>query len=205
MSSVGIIDFKSNNSKSVLSVISSLGIEAKLIKTPEMLAGVDRLVIPGVGHIDALVKEVEELGFREAIIDFAKTGKFLLGICLGQHLLGARSEESSSSKTLGMLEFEVNKLPTRFVDGLRVPHVGWNSVYLENDYPLFYSIPSSSDFYFSHSYAITSDTDTAMGSTNHSIKFTSVAGRDNIMSVQFHPEKSQKVGRQLLINFCGLN
>ena len=205
MSFVGIVDFKSNNSKSVLSVISSLGIEAKLITTPEMITGVDRLIIPGVGHIDALVKEVEELGFRNAIIDFAKTGKFLLGICLGQHLLGSRSEESFNSKTLDILEFEVNRLPSNSVDGLRVPHVGWNSVCLENDYPLFDSIPSSSDFYFSHSYGITSDTDITMGSTSHSVKFTSVAGKDNVMSVQFHPEKSQKVGRQLLKNFCGMN
>jgi len=205
MSFVGVVDFKSNNSKSVLSVISSLGIEAKLITIPEMIMKADRLIIPGVGHIDSLVREVDEFGFRDAIFDFSKTGKFLLGICLGQHLLGTRSEESSTSKTLGILDFEVNKLPSNFADGLRVPHVGWNSVSLVNEYPLFYSIPSSSDFYFSHSYAITSDTASTMGSTNHSVKFTSVAGKDNVLSVQFHPEKSQKVGRQLLTNFCGLN
>jgi glutamine amidotransferase len=204
MSSVGIIDFESNNSKSVLSVITSLGVEAKLIKSPDEILALDRLIIPGVGHIDSIVREMDELDFRDAIISFSKTGKFLLGICLGQHLLGKSSEESSSAKTLGILDFEVCKLPNHFENGLRVPHVGWNSIHFDEDNPLFRNIPSSSDFYFSHSYAITTKTDSAMACTEHSVSFTSVAGKENILSVQFHPEKSQRVGRQLLSNFCSL-
>jgi glutamine amidotransferase len=205
MGSIGIIDFKSNNSKSVLSVITSLGVEAKLIKSPEDVLGLERLIIPGVGHIDSIAREMDELDFRDAIIDFSKTGNFLLGICLGQHLLGIGSEESPEAKTLGILDFDVSKLPNNFEAGLRVPHVGWNSVYFDKGYPLFHNIPSSSDFYFSHSYAITTQTDSTMATTEHSVSFTSVAGKDNILSVQFHPEKSQKAGRQLLRNFCSLN
>ena len=205
MSSVGIIDFKSNNSKSVLSVITSLGIEAKLIRSPDDLMGLERLIIPGVGHIASIVQEMDELDFRDAIIDFSKTGNFLLGICLGQHLLGIGSEESPEAKTLGILDFDASKLPNNLEAGLRVPHVGWNSIYFDKEYPLFHNIPSSSNFYFSHSYAITTQADSTMATTEHSVSFTSVAGRDNILSVQFHPEKSQRVGRQLLSNFCGLN
>ena len=205
MGSIGIIDFESNNSKSVLSVVTSLGFEAKLIKSPDEILALDRLIIPGVGHIDSIVEEMDGLDFRDAIISFSKTGNFLLGICLGQHLLGNGSEESSNAQTLGILDFEVSKLPNRFEIGLRVPHVGWNSVYFDEDNPLFRDIPSSSDFYFSHSYAITRKTDSAMACTEHSVIFTSVAGKENILSVQFHPEKSQRVGRQLLSNFCSLD
>ena len=205
MGFVGIMDFKGNNSKSVLSVVTSLGIEAKLIKSPDDILRSDRLIVPGVGHIDSVVREMDELYLRDAIVDFSKSGNFLLGICLGQHLLGNESEESSKVRTLGILDFEVSKLPNNFEAGLRVPHVGWNSVYFNKDHALFHNIPSSSDFYFSHSYAITTNTVSNMASTEHSVWFTSVAGRDNILSIQFHPEKSQKVGRQLLSNFCSFN
>ena len=204
MGFIGIVDLKSNNSKSVLNVINSLGIEAKLVNTPDDILQSDRLVIPGVGHIDSIVRDMDKSGIRDALIDFSQSGRFLLGICLGQHLLGKKSEESINAKTLGILDFEVNKLPNNFALGLRVPHVGWNSVYFDKNPPLFQSIPSSSDFYFTHSYGITVDTNCAMASTEHSVWFTSAAGRDNIFSVQFHPEKSQKVGRQLLNNFCNL-
>jgi glutamine amidotransferase len=205
MGFVGVIDFKGNNSTSVLSVVRSLGIQAKLIESTNDIISADRIIIPGVGHIDSIVEEMDELGFRETIIDFSKTGKFLLGICLGQHLLGNQSEECSDAKTLGILNFEVNKLPSNFDAGLRIPHVGWNTVEFHEEHPLFLNIPTSSDFYFSHSYAITADTENSLAITEHSVLFTSVAGRDNILSVQFHPEKSQKVGRELLKNFCELN
>lgn len=205
MGFVGIVDLKSNNSKSVLNVINSLGIEARLVTSPVDILQSDRLVIPGVGHIDSIVRDMERSGIRDALIDFSQSGRFLLGICLGQHLLGKHSEESINAKTLGILDFEVNKLPNNIELGLRVPHVGWNSVFFDQDFPLFKSIPSSSDFYFTHSFGITTDTNCGMAFTEHSVWFTSVAGRDNIFSVQFHPEKSQKVGRQLLNNFCKLN
>ena len=204
MGYVGIINFRSNNSMSVLSAITSLGIDAKLIESDEDILTADRLIIPGVGHIESIVQEMDKMNFRDAIIKFAARGNFLLGICLGQHLLGLQSEESPAAKTLGILGFRVNKLPAGIESRFRVPHVGWNSIEFENNHPLFTNISPGSDFYFSHSYAITSNTAIALASTEHSTRFTSVAGKDNILSVQFHPEKSQKIGSQLLMNFCDL-
>jgi len=204
MEYVGIVDFKSNNSNSVLSVVVALGIEARLITSEIEIFKADRLIIPGVGHIDSIVNEMDELGIRDSIISFAMSGKYLLGICLGQHLLGSGSEESLSVNTLGILDFEVSRLPSNIDAGFRVPHVGWNSIIFDNEYALFKSIPNGSDFYFSHSYAITTPTHNAMAVTEHSVPFTSVAGENNVFSVQFHPEKSQKVGRKLLHNFCEL-
>ena len=119
-------------------------------------------------------------------------------------MLGTWSEESSSAKTLGILDFEVSKLPSNTDAGFRVPHVGWNSIIFDNNQALLNGIPNGSDFYFSHSYAITTPTLNAMSITEHSISFTSMAGEDNVFSVQFHPEKSQKVGRKILSNFCEL-
>ena len=205
MGFVGILDLRCKTSKSILSMLVSIGINAELITSKHQIRASDRLIIPGVGHIESIVREIDECGYRDAITDFSKTGNHILGICLGQHLLGTGSEESPRAVTLGLLDFEVNKLPTNLGLGLRVPHVGWNSVSTQSNHPLFHKIPPLSDFYFTHSYAITSLTENTIALTEHSVEFTSVAGHGNIMSTQFHPEKSQKVGRQLLANFCTLS
>jgi glutamine amidotransferase len=204
MGFIGVLDFKSNNSASVLNVVNSLGVEAKLVKSREDVFLSDRLIMPGVGHIDSIVHEMDALGLRDAIVDFSTHGNYVLGICLGQHILGTVSEESPAANTLGILDFEVNKLPKSIDLSLRVPHVGWNSVNFKIDHPLFEGIPSGSDFYFSHSYAITTAGHFNMAETQHSVLFASVAGSGNVLSVQFHPEKSQRVGRQLLSNYCRL-
>jgi len=204
MGYIGIVDFASNNSKSVLNVIQSLGFEAKLVTSGDEISRADRLIIPGVGHIDSIVSEMDALGLRTPIKAFASRGNHILGICLGQHLLGLSSEESVNTKTLGVLNFSVNRMPVSLDAGLRVPHVGWNSIMIKVMHPLFRSIPNGSDFYFSHSYAITTPSSASMAMTQHSVQFCSVAGADNVLSVQFHPEKSQKMGVQLLDNFCSL-
>jgi glutamine amidotransferase len=204
MGYIGIIDLKSNNSKSVLSAITLLGFEAKFIDSVEGILNADRIVVPGVGHIASIVKEMDELELRDSMIEFASKGNFILGICLGQHLLGLSSEEDLSAQTLGVLDFKTSKLPTKMEEKLRVPHVGWNSIEFDSPHPLFRSISIGSDFYFSHSYAIISENNLTLATTEHSIRFTSVAGEDNLLSVQFHPEKSQKNGAQLLTNFCEL-
>lgn len=204
MGYVGIVDFKSNNASSVLNVVASLGYEAKLVKNVFEIENSAHLIIPGVGHIDSLVTEMDQLNLRECLTTYAISGKSVLGICLGQHLLGRRSEESLNVKTLGVLDFEVNTLPANLEIGLRVPHVGWNSVEIDKENTIFQGIPDQSDFYFSHSYGITKKCNATLASTEHSIRFTSVACVDNVYGVQFHPEKSQKVGRKLLENFCRL-
>jgi glutamine amidotransferase len=204
MSYVGIVDFKSNNSKSVYNVLTSLGIEARVIHTKRDLANSERLIIPGVGHIKSISDEMDSLDFRDEIKKFAKRGNFLLGICLGQHLLGKGSEESDSTDTLGILDFTVRRIPYDTNRRLRVPHVGWNSIEFEKSHDLLRQIQSGSDFYFSHSYAITSSGLNTIATTEHSVKFSSIVGNQNVYSVQFHPEKSQATGRQLLVNFCRL-
>lgn len=202
MGYIGIVDFASNNSKSVLSMVRSLGSEAKLVTSKEEISRADRLVIPGVGHIASIVEEMDTLGLRIPITDFAKRGNWILGICLGQHLLGLGSEESVKSKTLGILNFEVMRLPTKPDQSLRVPHVGWNSISFSNPHPLFKGIADGTDFYFSHSYAIIGQSKVSMAMTEHSTHFSSVVGETNVLGVQFHPEKSQKNGLRLLGNFC---
>jgi imidazole glycerol-phosphate synthase subunit HisH len=201
---VGVVDFKSNNSKSVLSAVRSLGVEANLINSKKEIKNSSRIIIPGVGHIGSIIKEMDEADFRNDLVEFARKGNYLLGICLGQHLLGLSSEESPSALPLCLLDYSVNLLPSNIDAGLRVPHVGWNSVENTDNHELFRKIPEGSDFYFSHSYAITSTSPLSVGTTWHSIEFTSAAAKDNVLSVQFHPEKSQKVGSQLLRNFCDL-
>lgn len=202
MGYIAIIDFASNNSKSVLSMVRSLGLDAKLVTSDKEVSRADRLIIPGVGHIASIVGEMDTLGLRIPISDFAAAGNPILGICLGQHLLGFGSQESINTKTLGILNFNVKKLPSNPDQGLRVPHVGWNSITFSNPHALFKGIANVTDFYFSHSYAITDKSIVTMAETEHSVRFASVVGEGNVFGVQFHPEKSQKNGTRLLENFC---
>lgn len=204
MGYVGIFCFKTNNSLSVFSAIKELGQDVKFITSSEDIVKADRLIIPGVGHIDSVVQDMDELNYRDEIKKFSSKGNLVLGICLGQHLLGLHTDESANAETLGILDFKVSKLPSERSSRFRVPHVGWNSVQYEEDHPLFINISSGSDFYFSHSFAITTKNSITLATTNHSAVFASAAGKDNILSVQFHPEKSQKVGLQLLKNYCNL-
>lgn len=189
---------------SVFSAIKELGQDVKFITSSEDIVKADRLIIPGVGHIDSVVQDMDELNYRDEIKKFSSKGNLVLGICLGQHLLGLHTDESANAETLGILDFKVSKLPSERSSRFRVPHVGWNSVQYEEDHPLFINISSGSDFYFSHSFAITTKNSITLATTNHSAVFASAAGKDNILSVQFHPEKSQKVGLQLLKNYCNL-
>lgn len=174
-----------------------------LVESHTQLFEVSHLIIPGNGSIGGVVSEIEsqeELG--PALMDFINSGRFLLGICLGMQLLGANSEESIDSKCLGYFNIRIE--PMKLYSGnVRVPHVGWNQVFHDSTSPIFKNISSGSDFYFSHSYAIV-DKSFSIASTKYGLEFSSAINHGNVYGVQFHPERSQFVGRQLLSNFLAL-
>lgn len=204
MGYVGIVQLEGSNSRSVHNSLTSLGFEARFVNTEKSIASSDKLILPGVGHIASVVFEIEKLKLRQSILNFVKNGNFLLGICLGTHLLGTLSDESSTTKTLGLLDFTVSKLDALPDRGFRIPHVGWNTIEYSTSHSLLNKIPSGTDFYFSHSYGIRSNPSFELAKTRHLDDFSSVVGRDNVFGVQFHPEKSQKMGSTLLSNFCEL-
>lgn len=204
MIKVGILNFQSSNSQPVFHAIRALGYQASLIDSPSEICEQDKLIIPGVGHIGALTRELESGGYGDSILEYIQSEKFVLGICLGMHVLASGSQEDKNARTFKVFSSEVDPLvPARGIR-VRVPHVGWNSVrYIENE-ALFDSIPQECDFYFTHSYAIANVNGETIGTTEHGNVFSSAVKVKNVFGVQFHPEKSQKYGEKLLSNFCRL-
>lgn len=205
MNTIGILNFQSSNSKPLLNTLKALGYQASLISSPNSIINYDKLIIPGVGHIGALIHELENGGYKESILKHIHSGKFMLGICLGMHALTSGSDEDSHAKTLKVFSSEVSSMIPNPIMRVRVPHVGWNSVRYSEGHPLFKAIPQESDFYFVHSFAVTNVNNETFAVTEHGNIFSSAIGLGNVFGVQFHPEKSQKYGEKLLSNFCELS
>lgn len=204
MNSIGILDFQSSNSYPLLNTIRNLGYEAHLIDSPSLVDSRDKLIIPGVGHIGSLVRELDSGGYRNPILQHVSSGKFVLGICLGMQALASSSEEDPKACTLGVFSSRVCSLVPDPEMNIRVPHVGWNSVEYYRRDPLFTGIPQKSDFYFTHSFGVGDFNNETIATTEHGNVFASAINFGNVFGVQFHPEKSQKYGEKLLSNFCKL-
>lgn len=204
MISIGILNFQSSNSYPLFNTIQTLGFQASLIDSPSSIASQDKLIIPGVGHIGALVDELDEGMFRDPILKHIHSEKFILGICIGMQALSSGSEEDPDSHTLRVFSSKIDSLVPNSVERVRVPHVGWNSVEYLAFNPLFRDIPQESDFYFTHSFAVLGVNEETIAKTVHGEVFSSAICTGNVFGVQFHPEKSQKHGEKLLSNFCGL-
>ena len=199
----GIINLVNSNAPAVNSVFENLGYSSKLTCSPKEISTLSHLIIPGVGSFAAVVDETEAIpDLIEAVLDFAKSGKPILGICLGMQLLGIGSEESIEKQGLGLFDYKVVGM-THLKGLLPVPHVGWNQVDIKKASPLFEGIPPGTDFYFSHSFQI-SESRFELSQTVYGHSFVSSVRKENIYGVQFHPERSQAYGHKLLENFLGL-
>lgn len=198
---IGIINYGAGNIRSVYTSVVACGKDAFLIETLGDLKKSDVIILPGVGAFGDGMEVLSKKGLIQPIIEQIKKGKPFLGICLGLQMLFSESEEGDC-KGIDIIKgvikrFEVEKA------GLKVPHMGWNRVKLQRiDNPLFYNIGDNKYFYFAHSYyAIPDDTSVIAGTTFYGIDFTSFVQKDNIVGVQFHPEKSGDNGINFLKNF----
>ena len=197
---VGILPTPGSNLGSLVGALTRLSADWKLIESGEELSNVDCLVLPGVGSFRSAMEDLERRDLPQAIKAFASIGKPILGICLGMQLLSEGSSEGGETKGLGLIPGYVTDL--QMSPDSRVPHVGWNSVDYSKPHYILDDIPSGTDFYFVHSFAIHDiDGEYTVATTRHGDRFVSAVGRDNILGVQFHPEKSQKQGSHLLQNF----
>ncbi|WP_391121894.1 imidazole glycerol phosphate synthase subunit HisH [Psychrobacillus sp. L3] len=197
---IGIIDYGAGNLHSVLKAIARLGYETKLItKSTDHDESITKLILPGVGNAKVAMDVLNESGLSDYLRDQVAKGTSLLGICLGMQLLLESSEEGN----VDCLGFLRGKVPEFKEDSEKIPHMGWNQVKDVQQHFLFNDIPDNTDFYFVHSYfAKTGNEKDVLGSTNYGIDFASVIGNQQVMGVQFHPEKSGKYGIQLLENYC---
>lgn len=202
MTSIAIIDYGVGNLRSVEKAFAATGCEAIVSEDEKVLRSAERLVLPGVGAFGACMKALSERGFDQLVRERVAVGTPLLGVCVGMQLLFETSDEFGATTGLGLLRGRVR----RFSDDLVVPHVGWNRVEQIREDPLFKDVTTRSFFYFVHSYYCEPvDKTVVAGETDYGLNYASVVAYQNICGVQFHPEKSQNAGLQLLKNFAHLN
>src|SRR5574341_275882 len=199
---IALIDYGAGNLRSVRNALTHLGADVVTARTPDQLAGVSKIVLPGVGAFGAGILAVRAAGFEEPIKEAARTGTPLLGICLGMQFLFDSSDEMGQHQGLGLLPGCVTRFPS---NGLKVPHMGWNTLRVRQENPLLDGL-SGGYAYFVHSY-YTQPADPAdvLADTDYGIPFASVVGRGNIFGIQPHPEKSQQVGLRILRNFVEMS
>lgn len=204
---VDVIDYGMGNLWSVVGAIEHLGYKAELINTPEAILNSRLLILPGVGSFRRAMESLKERQLDEAITMAVSRGVTrILGICLGMQLLCKKSSEDGDTQGLGLLPYKVDKFVGREGELLKIPHVGFNEVTAPYGSKLFSGINDGSHFYFVHSYRVlTNPTSKAVESTcKYGNKFVAAFEKDNIFGTQFHPEKSQGNGIQLLGNFLGV-
>lgn len=206
MSSVAVVDYGMGNLHSIAKALqhSGLGCEVQVTSSPAQILNADRVVFPGVGAIRDCMLALNQSGLADTIKEVAMVKPFL-GICLGMQALLTDNEENGGIQTLGIIPGHVVRFPDHAQDNdgnvLKIPHMGWNQVH-QNAHPLWAGIPQDSRFYFVHSYyAKPDEASVVAGTSEYPIAFACAIARKNIFAVQFHPEKSQAVGLQLLKNF----
>ncbi|HEY6802835.1 MAG TPA: imidazole glycerol phosphate synthase subunit HisH [Pyrinomonadaceae bacterium] len=199
MAEVAIIDYGVGNLRSVEKAFAAAGHNAIVSSDKSELESAKRLVLPGVGAFAACMNALKEHGLVDLVRERALAGTPLLGVCVGMQMLFDESEEFGRSKGLGLIPGRVR----RFADDLVVPQVGWNRIRQTQAHPLFDQIADDSFFYFVHSYFCEpSSEEVVAGRTDYGVEYASVIASKNICGVQFHPEKSQSVGLQMLANFA---
>ncbi len=201
---IAIVDYGMGNLRSVQKAFDAVGHQAIVTRESSKIADASHVVLPGVGAfgdcMDNLIRYELDAPIRRAIA----SGKPFLGICLGLQLLFTESEEFGNHQGLGILPGTVKQFPSSasMPTGLKVPHMGWNTISIQQQSPLLQDIPSASHVYFVHSYYVVPD-DSAVTctTTEYGVPFVSSVYKDNVFASQFHPEKSQKLGLQLFRNF----
>jgi glutamine amidotransferase len=199
---VGIVNLQIGNLRSVSNAVDSFGYDHCIVESPDQLASLTHLILPGVGSFHTAMRRMNERGLYQPIRDFVSSGRPVLGVCLGMQLLGSHGEEGEDTVGLGLIPGQVRKFNSRVVEA--IPHVGWNSVELRASHPVFKDVRTGVDFYFVHSYHFMPARDeSVLGLTECGERFVSVVAQENVVGFQFHPEKSQANGLRLLDNFCG--
>ncbi len=200
---IGIVECGIGNLRSVQKAFEYLGFKAFLTNRPEELLKASALVLPGVGAFGDFMELMGKEGLVDAVKEFIAYGRPFLGICLGMQVLFEESEEFGLHKGLGVLKGRVVRFPSSVG---KIPHMGWNSVEIVKDHPVFSGIEDGSFFYFVHSYHVVPEDDgVVLTRTEYGgMRFVSSVGKDNILAFQFHPEKSQRLGLKLLENFAGM-
>lgn len=200
---IAIIDYDAGNIKSVQKAIHSLGEETVLTRDGDVIRSADKVILPGVGSFGEAMGKLEHYGLIPVIHQVVEMNKPFLGICLGLQLLFEESEETPGIRGLGILKGKIVKIPKE--TGLKIPHIGWNSLEFPTQGRLFKNLPDAPFVYFVHSFYLQAqDKDIVKATTQYGVTVEAAVEQGNVFACQFHPEKSSKIGLQILKNFLEL-
>lgn len=200
---IAIIDYGAGNIQSVSKALKHIGCDCFITNKKDEILFADGAVLPGVGSFGDTVDSLNKYGIKEAVIEFIKSGKPFLGICLGLQLLFPGSEESEGAEGLGVFDGTITKIPNG--DGLKIPHMGWNSLKITKDSRLFKGIEENPYVYFVHSYFLNAaDKSIVAAQTEYGVTIDAAVEKGNVFATQFHPEKSGNTGLRILKNFVDI-
>jgi glutamine amidotransferase len=198
MANIAIVDYGAGNLRSVARAVARVGYEARIDSSPESLRNADAVILPGVGAAADTMRNLNERGLAAPVREYIESGRPFLGVCMGLQVLFDVSEEGGEHECLGVLPGRVKRLP----GGQKVPHMGWNEVYLRQNGTIFDGIPSGQFFYFVHSYyAEPEDPSIISGEADYGVTFAAAIAWRNVVATQFHPEKSGDWGLRIYKNF----
>ncbi len=201
---IAIIDYDAGNIKSVEKALQKLGADVVITKDANKILAADKVILPGVGAFGDAMNNLKKFGLDEVIWKVVEKGTPFLGICLGLQLLFERSDETPGVEGLGILKGEVLRIPD--CGELKIPHMGWNSLHLQNGGRLFRGLSEESYVYFVHSYYLKAEEEDIVKATaEYGVTIHASVEKNNVFACQFHPEKSSDVGLQILKNFMELN
>ena len=200
---IAIIDYDAGNIKSVEKAFQKLGADIVITKDPEVILNAEKVILPGVGAFGDAMANLHKYNLVPVIEEVVKKGIPFLGICLGLQLLFERSDETPGVEGLGILKGEILRIPE--CGDLKIPHMGWNSLHLQNQGRLFKGLAEESYVYFVHSYYLKAEEEEIVKATaEYGVTIHASVEKDNVFACQFHPEKSSDVGLQILKNFVEL-
>ena len=201
---IAMIDYDAGNIKSVEKALQKLGADVVITKDKDTILHADKVILPGVGSFGDAMGNLKKYGLDKVIHEVVEKGTPFFGICLGLQLLFERSDETPGVEGLGILKGEILRIPEK--DELKIPHMGWNSLHLQNEGRLFKGLSENAYVYFVHSYYLKAEEEEIVkATTQYGVNIHASVEKGNVFACQFHPEKSSDVGLQILTNFVELD
>lgn len=202
---IALIDYNMGNLASVQNAFKKMGASCELVSDPDKLQNYDKAILPGVGAFGDAMEHLGQTGMKQAVREYGKSGKFMLGICLGMQVLFEKGFEFGEHEGLGLIPGRIVPFDKeRFAHPLKVPHMGWNELFVQKETSIFQGMEREFYLYFVHSYHAQTEDEYVIGKTFYGYEFVSAVQKDNIIGLQPHPEKSHENGLKIVKNFIEL-